>query len=233
MVETELSLASRSVFVPQADALIAADLHLGKGAASRVEVPLEDSGDSISRLEALLETHEPSTVVIAGDLLHSFDRVPRGVESAIQEIRELIDAFGASLVVTPGNHDTMLEGVYDGAAREEYRLEDGKTVVCHGHEEPSSTAERYIVGHDHPALSVDGRKLPCFLYGPGAYDGADVLVCPAFTRLARGATVNGMGGRDFQSPLVRDSDGFHPAVRDEGSEETLWFPSLEACRGLL
>ncbi len=233
MVETNVSLASRSVFVPDADALVVADLHLGKGAASRVEVPLEDSGDSISRLERLLESHDPSTIVIAGDLLHSFDRIPRGVEADLREMRELIDAFGASLVVTPGNHDTMLEEVYDGVAPGEYRLGDGETVVCHGHEEPESNAERYIVGHDHPALAIDGRKLPCFLYGPGVYNGADVLVCPAFTKLARGSTVNGMRERDFLSPLVRDWDSFHPAVRDEGSGETLWFPALEECRHLL
>ncbi|SFS68813.1 metallophosphoesterase [Halostagnicola kamekurae] len=233
MPTTEFSLASRSVFVPDADALVLADVHLGKGAASSVDAPLEAAEDSISRLKLRLESREPSTVVIAGDLLDSFDSVPRGVEADLAELRDLVADAGASLVVTPGNHDTMLEDVFDGTVADEYRLADGETVVCHGHDAPESTAERYIVGHDHPALSVDGRKLPCFLYGPGAYDGADVLVCPAFTRLARGATVNDMYGRHFQSPLIRDSDGFHPAIRDEPGAETLWFPPLGECRRLL
>lgn len=233
MVTTEFTPASRSVYVPDADALVLADLHLGKAAASSVDAPLEAGEDSISRLDQRLAACNPSTVVIAGDLLDSFDGIPRGVESDLDEIRDLVAESGASLVVTPGNHDTMLEEVYDGTAPEEYRLEDGETVVCHGHDAPESTAERYIIGHDHPAISIDGRKLPCYLYGPGAYDGADVLICPAFTRLARGATVNGMRGRHFQSPLVPDSDGFHPAVRDEAGAETLWFPPLGECRHLL
>lgn len=233
MPTIEFSLASRSVSVPDADALVLADVHLGKGAASSVDAPLEAAEDSVSRLKHRLESREPSTVVIAGDLLDSFDSVPRGVEADLAELRDLVADAGASLVVTPGNHDTMLEDVFDGTVADEHRLADGETVVCHGHNAPESTAERYIIGHDHPALSVDGRKLPCFLYGPDAYDGADVLVCPAFTRLARGATVNDMRGRDFQSPLIRDSDAFHPAVRDEAGAETLWFPPLGECRRLL
>ncbi|KDE58132.1 metallophosphoesterase [Halostagnicola sp. A56] len=233
MPTTEFSLASRSVSVPDADALVLADVHLGKGAASSVDAPLETAEDSISRLKLRLESCEPSTVVIAGDLLDSFDSVPRGVEADLAELCDLVADAGASLVVTPGNHDTMLVDVFDGTVADEYRLADGETVVCHGHDAPESTAKRYIIGHDHPALSVDGRKLPCFLYGPGAYDGADVLVCPAFTRLARGATVNDMRGWDFQSPLIRDSDAFHPAVRDEADAETLWFPPLGECRQLL
>ena len=50
---------------------------------------------------------------------------------------------------------------------------------------------------------------------------------------AAGTTVNGMSGRDFQSPLVRTADVFHPAVRDDSSGKTLWFPPLGELRQLL
>lgn len=232
-VDVPFSLSRRAAYVPAADALVLADVHLGRAAASSVDAPLDDGADVCDRLADLLERTEPGTVVVAGDLLHSFDRLPRGVERDLAALESVVDDAGASLVVTTGNHDPMLESVFDGVQTAEQRLDDGETVVCHGHERPSSEAERYVIGHDHPALSVDGRKLPCFLYGPGAYDGADVLVLPAFTRLAPGATVNGMSADDFQSPLVRDADAFHPAIRDEPSAETLWFPPLGACRHLL
>jgi putative SbcD/Mre11-related phosphoesterase len=232
-IDVPFSLHDRAVFVPAAETLVLADVHLGKAAASRVEAPIDDGTDVVDRLDSLLAELEPATVVVAGDLLHSFSRLPRGVERDLARLVETVDKSGADLVVTPGNHDTMLADAFDGDTSDEYALADAETVVCHGHERPETTAERYIVGHDHPALSVEGRKLPCFLYGPERYEGADVLVLPAFTRLAAGSTVNGMAGRDFQTPLVRTADAFHPAVTDDSSGETLWFPPLGECRQLL
>ncbi|MXV61068.1 metallophosphoesterase [Natronorubrum sp. JWXQ-INN-674] len=240
-VDLPVSPIERVLFVPQADALVVADLHLGKAADSSIDAPIDDGADVRDRLESLLARTDPDTVVVAGDVLHSFRGVPRGVERELSALEDCVDAAGASFVVTPGNHDAMLEDVFDGPTASEYRLADGETVVCHGHERPELEATRYVVGHDHPALSVEGRKLPCFLYGPDAADGvgdeaqaeADVVMLPAFTRLAAGATVNGMRARDFQSPLVSDADRFHPAVWDDSSEEPLWFPRLGECRRLL
>ncbi|MWV39941.1 metallophosphoesterase [Natrialba sp. INN-245] len=232
-VDLPFSLEERAVFVPDADALILADVHLGRGVASNVDAPVGDGADVRTRLEALLERTEPETVVVAGDLLHSFDYVPRGVEDDLSALESAVADADASLVVTPGNHDTMLAEVFDGETTAEYRLADGETVVCHGHEPPETDAARYVVGHDHPAISLEGRKRPCFLYGPGVYEGSDVLVLPAFTRAAAGATVNGMRSRDFQSPLVTDVDAFYPAVWDDSKGEPLWFPPLGECRKLL
>ncbi|WP_254767731.1 metallophosphoesterase [Salinilacihabitans rarus] len=232
-VDVPFDLLDRAAYIPESDALVLADLHLGRAAASDVEAPIDDGGDALARLDALLGRVDPGTVVVAGDLLHSFSTVPRGVERDLAALEERVADAGASLVVTPGNHDALLDRIYDGETAAERRLADGETVVVHGHERPESDAARYVIGHDHPALSVDGRKLPCFLYGPGVYEGADVLVLPAFTRLAPGATVNGMAGRDFGSPLIDDADAFHPAIRDEEGDETLWFPPLGECRRLL
>ncbi|WP_254528385.1 metallophosphoesterase [Natrinema gelatinilyticum] len=232
-VDVPFSVHDRAVSVPAAETLVLADVHLGKAAASSVEAPIDDGSDSIERVRGLLEATEPATVVVAGDLLHSFSRIPRGVERDLDRLVAAVDAAGADIIVTPGNHDAMLEGPFDGETAAEYRLADGETVVCHGHDRPDAAAERYVIGHDHPTLSVDGRKLPCVLYGPDAYEGAAVLVLPAFTRLAAGATVNGMSGSDFQSPLVQTADVFHPAVWDRSSGETLWFPPLGDLRRLL
>jgi hypothetical protein len=228
-----VALLDRAVYLSNADALVLADVHFGRAASSNVDAPVDEDGDVCERLETLLAARRPETVVVAGDLLHSFSRVPRGVERSVARFVDRIEDAGASLVVTPGNHDTMLEDVFSGTAVDEHRLADGETVVCHGHEPPRTTAERYVVGHDHPALSIDGRKLPCFLYAPESYDGADVLVLPAFTRLASGMTDNRARTGDFQSPLVTDVDAAYPAVRDAAADETLWFPPLGESRRLL
>ncbi|WIV66862.1 metallophosphoesterase [Natrialbaceae archaeon AArc-T1-2] len=232
-VDVPFSVANRAVYVPDADALVVADAHLGRAAASAVDAPIADGSDVLARLEDALERFDPATVVVAGDLLHSFSRVPRGVSESVADLEAAVSRTGASLVVTPGNHDTMLEDVYDGETTADYRLSDDETVVTHGHERPDLEARRYVIGHVHPALSIDGRKRPCLLYGPDTYEGADVVVVPAITRLASGMTVNTVSGRDIHSPLVTAIDDFHPVVRDPDSEESLWFPPLGACRHLL
>jgi metallophosphoesterase superfamily enzyme len=114
---------------------------------------------------------------------------------------------------------------------EEYRL--GETVVLHGHADPESEADRYVLGHDHPAIEIEGKRHPCLLYGPDAFRGADVVMLPAFNRLAPGSTVNGMLSSDFQSAVVTDADLLRPVVWDSESEEMLSFPPLGEFRRML
>ncbi|WP_254543726.1 metallophosphoesterase [Halomarina pelagica] len=227
----------RAVHLADADALVLADLHVGKDATSDVTFPLGERADLVERLGALLDRFAPAEVVFAGDVLHAFDRVPAGVPETVATLERLVLESGARLVVTPGNHDAMLDAVWSGRTPRTYRLADG-TVVLHGHEPPEPDdrdAPRYVVGHDHPKITIEGRDWPCFLYGEGCYRGADVLVLPAFTRLASGVAVNGTVGRGstLRSPLTDDVDRFRPIVRDEGADETRAFPPLGDLRRLL
>ncbi|WP_115862753.1 metallophosphoesterase family protein [Halorussus litoreus] len=230
----------RGVYLPDEDALVVADLHVGRDAASAVEIPLGERGDLTDRLADLLAAFDPAEVVVAGDFLHAFDRVPDGVDQTLADVCETVADAGAELVVVRGNHDPMLESMLDSrdiTLREEYRV--GDTVVHHGHDEPEAVGDageeprRYVVGHDHPAIEIEGARHPCLLYGPGTYRGADVLVLPAFNRLAPGTLVNGMRTRDFQSPVVTDADAFRPLVWDGDAGEVLSFPPLGKFRKLL
>jgi len=215
----------RAVYLPASDALVLADVHLGRARASNVEFPVDERGSVLDRLDELLERTEPSRVVVAGDLLHSFSSLPLGVAEAVEDLVDRVERTGADIVVTLGNHDVRLDAAYDGRTADEHRLPDG-TVVCHGHERPDVDADRYVIGHDHPAIEIEGRRYPCTLYGPGVEDGADVIALPAFTPLAPGVLVNGASGWDLQSPLLTDLDAFRPLVRDTDAEETLAFPPL-------
>jgi putative SbcD/Mre11-related phosphoesterase len=205
-------------------ALVLADLHVGKGASSSVELPVGDGADMIDRVEGLLPAVEPDVVVVAGDLLHSFRTVPRAVRDTVAGLRRVAREAGVRVVVIPGNHDTMLDSVWNGPVDAEYRV--GDTVVCHGHEPPETDADRYVVGHDHPTITIEGQRRPCYLAGDGVYQGADLVVLPAFNRLLAGVEINGMSASGFMSPLVTDVDALAPVVRDEAAEETLTFPPL-------
>jgi putative SbcD/Mre11-related phosphoesterase len=217
-----LHLRDRAVLV--ADVLVLADLHVGKAAAANVEAPVGAGADMVERVETLCERFDPETVVVAGDLLHSFETVPHLVEETLDGLRQVVRAADAEVVVTPGNHDTMLDVVWGGPTTPEYRI--GDTVVCHGHVEPEADADRYIVGHDHPTITIEGHTRACYLAGEGVYRGADLLMVPSFNRLVTGVEVNEMSAGDFLSPLVRDLNALSPVVRDGTSDETLAFPPL-------
>jgi putative SbcD/Mre11-related phosphoesterase len=221
--------ARRAAYLPDADALALADLHVGRDAASDVALPLGEREDLLDRTRALLDRFDPGTVVLAGDLLHVHGSVPDGARETLGDITAAIRDGDAALHVLRGNHDTMLDSL--GLAPEDsVELDDG-TVVAHGHEEPPRGADRYVIGHQHPAVEIEGQRHPCFLHGPGQFDGSDVLVLPAFTRLAAGTPVNTLGDGAAVSPLLAEPSGYRPVVVSDG--EALGFPALGDLRGLL
>ncbi|WP_340100264.1 metallophosphoesterase [Salinibaculum salinum] len=218
----DLTLDDRALVV--GETLVFADCHVGRGPSSDVELPMGDGSDMIARIEALLARHDPETMVVAGDLLHSFRTIPRTVERVVDGVSAAAREAGTRMVVTPGNHDTLLNSVWDGPTEPAHRV--GDTVVCHGHEAPDADADRYVVGHDHPTINIEGQRRPCYLAGESVYRGADVVMLPAFNRLLRGVEVNEMRSDDFMSPLITDADAFAPVVVDEDRDETLSFPPL-------
>ncbi|MCD2201143.1 metallophosphoesterase [Halobacterium sp. KA-4] len=224
-----LAFGERAAYLPEADALVLADVHVGRDAASDVALPLGERTDLVERLDTLLAEFEPATVVVAGDLLHVHGTIPDGVRSTVDAIETAVRGADAAFRVVRGNHDSMLDAVGIDA-EESVVLADG-TAVWHGHDDPPVDAERYVVGHEHPAVEIEGTRHPCFLYGPRQHEGSDVVVLPAFTRLAPGTLVNGLRRDDSLSSMLSDPDGFRPVVVSEG--ETLAFPALGDLRGLL
>jgi len=261
MIDAEFR--DRALYLPGAETLVLADLHLGREATSAVQVPLGEQQDITSRLEGLIDRYTPTGVVLAGDVLHSFSDTPGEAAESFDRVVRLVESRNAKLVITPGNHDAMLGGLWSGDSVAEFALEtgvqdredatsendendensqngdarsekrDGTIVVTHGHELPGMEAGTYVIGHDHPAIEIEGQRRPCYLYGPGAYEGMDVLMLPAFTRLAGGVEINGLHARELQSPLLTDLGEFRPIVYDEESEEALWFPPLAEFRSML
>jgi putative SbcD/Mre11-related phosphoesterase len=225
----ELTYEDRALLL--GDTLVLADCHVGRGTGGELEFPVGSGTDMVERFRDLVERHGPGEVVLAGDLLHSFQTVPRTVETTVAGLRAACSEADARLVVTPGNHDTMLDSVWDGPTEREYRV--GETLILHGHEAPEGEADRYVVGHDHPTIEIEGQRRPCYLVGEGQYRGSDVVMLPSFNRLNAGVRVNTMSAGDFQSPLVTDADQLAPVVWDERARETREFPPLGEFRRLL
>ncbi|MDZ5811141.1 metallophosphoesterase [Halorubrum sp. AD140] len=248
---TDVAFGDRAAYLGRHDAL---------GEASAVTLPLGEREDLVGRLAGLAARFDPATVIVAGDVVHTFDRVSDRSLGTLAALRDACEANGAALELVAGNHDTALADAWDEPVHGEYVLGERRdrgdaptggdpsdhddtaprTVVCHGHEVPSTAADRYVIGHVHPTIEIEGDRRPCFLRGKETYRGADLLALPAFTRLAPGVPVNGMGPGAFDSPLVPDADRLAPVVVDpnagveEGDAgEPLRFPPLGAFRELL
>jgi len=226
-----LRLRDRAAYFPATDAVVVADLHVGRGGASRVQLPTGERGDLLERTAATLAAFDPAEFVVAGDAVHAFDGPDRRTLETLDDLAAACRDAGARPVVVAGNHDAALDDAWDGRVREHYRL-DADTVVCHGHAVPEVDAERYVVGHDHPAVEIEGQRHPCALYGADQRRGRTVAMLPAFTRLASGVVVNRRSAAEFDSPLVTDADALRPLVAD-GDGGTLSFPPLGAFRSML
>ena len=228
----DLAFRDRAVYLEAAETLVVADLHLGRAATSNVSAPLDERGDLLDRLARLRTAFDPSTVVFAGDVLHSFSTVPDGIDETVTELYDRCVDAGVDVVAIEGNHDRLLETIWPTSIESAAKLDDG-TVVCHGHEEPDVEGSRYLIGHDHPAITIEGVKRPCLCVDPTGYRGREIAVLPAFTRFAGGVELNQLRGDAFQSPLVPSVDSLQPIIWDAERETTLEFPPLGEFRRLL
>jgi metallophosphoesterase superfamily enzyme len=217
----------RAAYLPAAEAVVVADLHVGRAAASNVELLLDERADLLDRLRGVLESTAPETVVFAGDLLHRFGEPRRRSVGTVRSLAGLVRAAGARPVAVAGNHDGGLADAWPGPVRDAYRLPDD-TVVCHGHEPPPTAGDRYVCGHLHPALTAAGRKRDCFLAGTAQVRDRPLLVVPAFSTFARGMRIERRERAD--APPVTDLDALRPGVVDDEAGETLWFPPLGELR---
>lgn len=219
---TGVTVADRAIVVNET--LVISDLHIGKAASAGVQLPVGGGEQMVERLEALCQKFTPETIVIAGDLLHSFETIPRLAEETIAGLERAAAAAGAEIVVTPGNHDTLLETLWSGQLSPEYQI--GETVITHGHVAPETGADRYIIGHDHPTIAVEGARYPCILAGDAVYNDADLLVLPSFNDLVKGINVTELSASEFLSPMLTSVRELRPIVYDAASNEPLHFPSI-------
>ncbi|WP_049936938.1 metallophosphoesterase [Haloplanus natans] len=222
----------RAAFLPAASALVVADPHVGRGAATNAGLLLNERRDLLDRLAAAMDATTPETVVFAGDLCHRFGAPSDRSAGTVRALAGAVRARGARPVAVAGNHDGGLPEIWPGPVQDAVRLDDG-TLVCHGHEGPDEEGDRYVCGHLHPAIEIEGRKRDCFLYDPAGYRGRPTLTLPAFSTFAAGLRIERRNAVD--SPLVPDIDAVRPGVvtaesTADDDPETLWFPPLADLR---
>ncbi|AAL81608.1 metallophosphoesterase [Pyrococcus furiosus DSM 3638] len=176
--------------------LIISDVHLG------YEEVMVQKGDFIpsllreiiSKIKEIIAREKPKSLIVAGDLKHSFIPLKREfleVSEFLRELTPLVD-----LVIVLGNHDTGLGWIkekFGVEVVEEFEL--GKWKIAHGHK--PFDFNRAIIGHEHPSIRLRDEvgaiiKVPVFLKSE------DLIVLPAFSPWAYGNDIS----REVISPVL-------------------------------
>ncbi|MFQ6033842.1 MAG: metallophosphoesterase [Candidatus Bipolaricaulia bacterium] len=223
-------LIDLAVHLPEQEALVIADLHLGYEEAlhrAGVLVPRQHRRLIEERLMRILEHLEPRPrrLVINGDLKHRFAPLFGDEWREAQKFLEFLRGRFAEVVLLRGNHDVNIEYLVerDSGLKVQDLLREDRLLLLHGDRRPRSRelegAELILIGHEHPAVglrSVAGRIEIYKAFLLGEYHNKKLLVQPSFNLLVQGSD---LARERAISPLISE-DGLgefsvYP-VADEG-----------------
>ena len=169
--ERVMLMTERALYLPAHDALLVADLHLGKAAAFRaahIPVPTGTTAADLARLSRILTRTNARTLIVLGDLLHAKAGRQPGTLATIAAWRAEHSSLQIRLV--RGNHD---ERAGDPPTELDIACVDAPLMIgpfaCAHHPIPCD-AGYVLAGHLHPHVSLGGRgsstvRLPCFVFG--------------------------------------------------------------------
>lgn len=172
--EALVLMPERALFWEREEALIVADVHLGKAAsfrASAIPMPGGTTTEALARLSSALARSGARRLVLLGDFFHAKSGRADRTLSTIASWRERHSSL--EILLVRGNHD---RGAGDPPAEwrfdccDEPCFESPFAFRHHPGEEPGGYA---LAGHLHPAVNLEGagrqsERLPCFFFGPRA-----------------------------------------------------------------
>ncbi len=164
--------------------LLVSDVHLGKISHFRkhgAAVPLQASGRNFRRLDDLIRTFQPQSIVFLGDLFHSH------MNREWDFFTAWVKTCPAELVLVEGNHDILGYRPFEKIGIRVYPSLISEPFTYSHH--PMQTFEGYnICGHIHPAVRLKGAgrqslRVPCFhfrnrqliLPAFGAFTGSHIM----------------------------------------------------------
>lgn len=179
-------LPERAVWWPAQRALLAADVHLGKGAEFRrqgMAVPAGSSNSDFDRLTALVDRYRADQLWILGDLFHSRPNAEL-VEAFIDWRRRLPVS---RLLLVEGNHDRHV------TAGADWQMDSIDAIEVEGiqlqHEPQRDSGQAEISGHIHPSCRIRSGRADS-LRAPVFWLRGKRLVLPAFGSFTGGYNIS-------------------------------------------
>ena len=171
--------ARRAMFWPSENALLVADVHLGKASLMRqagAALPRGTTTGDLDRLSTLVADHRPQRVLVLGDLTHGAETLDAPWLRRFAEWRREHTSMGITLIA--GNHDRHM--VLPELDIEVVPHLDASPF--HFSHAPTTHARHHVIaGHLHPAARFrDGRIAQRW---PAFWIGEKRSVLPAFGSL--------------------------------------------------
>jgi uncharacterized protein len=214
-----IEMRNGALYMSGESILIINDLHIGYEESLHREgilVPRVQIEKIIKKLQLILKSVSPKTIVINGDLKHAFGKI---LEREWKEILHLFDFLAKhthKVIVIQGNHDPIIKPITEKRGieiKKKYRVHE--TLIIHGDKEVKTDAKRIIIGHEHPAITVrEGskwEKYKCYLKGKWKHH--ELLVMPSFNPLLEGTDVL---KEQLLSPFLSNSKNFEVFVLSKG-----------------
>lgn len=178
--------AERALWLPRVQALLVADVHVGKAEAFQrrgVPVPSSVGAADLDRLSALLHRTGARALWVLGDLVHDRDALD---SVGLADLRARHRDVGLHLV--RGNHDRHAAVLPASWGFEEHEHEAAVGPFLLRHEPVADVGGAFVLaGHLHPMVELRGAGdrllLPCFQFGER------LGLLPAFTTWSSGVRV--------------------------------------------
>jgi len=214
----DIEIIDLGLWLKKEKILIVSDFHLGYEEMLKekgILVPRFQLKDILGRLEKILKKTKPKKIIINGDLKHEFGKI---LSQEWRDVLRLVDFLlknCAELVFVKGNHDLFLGPI--AGKRGVKVVKDylaGDKLICHGDEIKKTKAKTIIIGHEHPAITLQEpgkkEKYECFLVGK--WKRKNLIVIPSFNPLTKGTNV--LKKKKF-GPYVNDLSDFEVYVVGE------------------
>lgn len=158
----------RALFWIEKRILILSDLHLGKSGHFRkngIAIPETVNDDNLNRLDSLIMSFSPETIIFVGDLFHS-EKNSEWAEFKAWRMRNKM----INMVLTIGNHDFHPISEYENigltCANE---VLSPPFLFIHEPKQDINTKYYTVSGHIHPSVRLKGKgrqstRLACYYF---------------------------------------------------------------------
>jgi hypothetical protein len=207
------------LYLKKHNTFIISDMHIGYEESLNskgILIPKRNYDDLVLRIEKSLNyviknynLKKIDNIVLNGDLLHDFNKVPFKVKQKLSEFIELLSSY-SNLIIIEGNHDKVLKFILKrNTIYKKIIFED--ILIIHGDKiiddfENYSKIKTIIMGHEHPAVSISSgyrsEIFRCFL--KGKYDSKNIIITPSCNLSNEGSDV--LSGKLLSPYLKKNSD---------------------------
>ncbi|MBS3169347.1 metallophosphoesterase [Candidatus Woesearchaeota archaeon] len=218
-IAPHVEIFGTALWLAEEKILIINDLHLGYEEALQqkgVLVPKFQLREIIAQLEQIFQKVKPKKIIINGDLKHEFGRILRQEWDEVLRLIDFLLQHCQEVIIIKGNHDPAITPITQKRRTTvvtEYRTDN--TLIIHGDELVQTDAERIIIGHEHPAITIrEGskwEKYKCFL--KGKWEGKELIAVPSFNPLLEGTDIL---KEQTLSPFLKNLNSFKVFIINQG-----------------